>query len=153
MPDFKRKNIRLKDFEYKSGYAYFVTICTKNKTEYFLNKEIAEIVETSINFRISKNEITVICYCIMPDHIHMLFSLNENYEHDLSTWVSSFKRFISHLVNAKFMIADLWHINYYDHIVRNDESLENIVEYILNNPVRKNLVTDWKDYPFSKIKI
>ncbi len=153
MPDFKRKNIRLNDFEYKSGYAYFVTICTKNRIEHFLNQDIARLAEDSIDFRISKNEISVICYCIMPDHIHLLLSLNEEYEHDLSTWVSSFKRFISNQVKSVFGIADFWHINYYDHIVRSDESLKNIAEYILNNPVRKNMVEDWHDYPYSKIKI
>jgi len=153
MPDFKRKNIRLSDFKYTSGYAYFVTICTKNRIEHFLNQDIARLAEDSIDFRISKNEISVICYCIMPDHIHLLLSLNEEYEHDLSTWVSSFKRFISNQIKSKFGIADFWHINFYDHIVRTDESLENIAEYILNNPVRKNMVEDWRDYPYSKIKI
>ena len=153
MPAFKRKNIRLKEFEYTSGYVYFVTICTKNRVEHFLNQEIARLAEDSIDFRISKNEICVICYCIMPDHIHLLFSINENYKHDLSEWVSSFKRYISNQVKTKFGIADLWHNNYYDHIVRSDESIQNIAEYILNNPVRKNMVEDWRDYPFSKIKI
>ena len=153
MPDFKRKNIRLQDFEYKTGYAYFVTICTKNRVEHFLNDEIAKLVETSINFRIQKNEISVMCYCIMPDHIHMLFSLNENYKYNLSIWISSFKRFISGQVRSKFGIIDFWHLNYYDHIVRTDESLKNIAEYILNNPVRKKIVAHWQSYPYSKLLI
>jgi REP element-mobilizing transposase RayT len=153
LPDFKRKNIRLQDFEYKTGYAYFVTICTKNRVEHFLNDEIAKLVETSINFRIQKNEISVICYCIMPEHIHMLFSLNENYKYNLSIWISSFKRFINGQVRSKFGIIDFWHLNYYDHIVRTDESLKNIAEYILNNPVRKKIVAHWQSYPYSKLLI
>ena len=151
--DFIRKNIRLNGFDYKTGYAYFVTICTNNKEKYFLNKEIAEIVESSLDFRIAAKEVTVICYCIMPDHLHMLFSLNESYSNNLSSWVSSFKRYISNQMNTKFGIKEFWHVNYYDHIVRNDESLENIAEYILNNPVRKQMVKDWTEYPYSKIKI
>jgi hypothetical protein len=38
--------------------------------------------------------------------------------------------------------------NYYEHIVRKNESLQTIAEYIANNPVRRNLVTQWQDYPF-----
>lgn len=153
MPEFKRKSIRLNGFDYSSGYVYFVTICTKNRTEHFLNKEIVQLTEDSIDFRVSKNEITLICYCIMPDHIHLLLSLNENYGRNLSEWVSSFKRFISNKVKTKFGITDFWHINYYDHIVRDEESLENIAEYILNNPVRKHMVKEWRDYPYSKILV
>lgn len=93
------------------------------------------------------------CYCIMPDHIHMLFSLNENYKYNLSIWISSFKRFISGQVRSKFGIIDFWHVNYYDHIVRTDESLKIIAEYILNNPVRKKIVAHWQSYPYSKLLI
>ncbi len=37
---FKRKNPRLKDYEYTLGGYYFITICTENKKHYF-----GEIVE------------------------------------------------------------------------------------------------------------
>jgi putative transposase len=32
--------------------------------------------------------------------------------------------------------GELWQRNYYEHIVRNDESLNRIREYIVNNPIR-----------------
>jgi hypothetical protein len=50
-------------------------------------------------------------------------------------------------------VDKMWQKNYNDHVVRTDESLYNIAEYILNNPVRKNLVTEWQQYPFSKISL
>ena len=37
---FKRKNPRLKDYNYTLGGYYFITICTENKNHYF-----GEIVE------------------------------------------------------------------------------------------------------------
>ena len=33
----KRKPIRLKEFDYSAGYAYFITICTKDRRNYFWN--------------------------------------------------------------------------------------------------------------------
>ena len=36
----KRKDIRLKNYDYSSPGAYFVTICTKNKKNYFWNGSI-----------------------------------------------------------------------------------------------------------------
>jgi len=49
-----------------------------------------------------------------------------------------------------FGIKPLWQINYYEHIVRKDESLKSIAEYIVNNPVRKNFVSQWEQYRFQK---
>ena len=48
-------------------------------------------------------------------------------------------------------IKPLWQANYYEHIVRKDEDLKSIAEYITYNPVRKGFVNDWQNYPFVKI--
>jgi putative transposase len=42
----------------------------------------------------------------------------------------------------------LWQINYYEHILRKEEVTESIARYILENPIRKGLVEDFKRYPF-----
>ena len=45
---------------------------------------------------------------------------------------------------------NLWHISYYDHILRKEEAIESVGLYILENPVRKGLVSDFSEYPFSR---
>jgi hypothetical protein len=45
---------------------------------------------------------------------------------------------------------DLWHISYYDHVLRKEESMGKVAFYILGNPVRKGLVSDFREYPFSR---
>jgi len=37
---------------------------------------------------------------------------------------------------------------FYDHILRKDEDIPKQINYILQNPVRKGLVKNWKDYPY-----
>lgn len=70
-----RKNIRLEGFDYKEcAYVYFITICTHDKQHYFSNVKVANIIKDEIGFRMI-NEIKLFCYCIMPDHLHMLLSL------------------------------------------------------------------------------
>lgn len=150
---FLRKHIRLKNFDYSNGFVYFITICTFNKQPFFSDNKIASIIEDEIYFRVSKNEVTVYCYCIMPDHIHLLLTLSENYCKNLSNWVSAFKRYSAKVVNDKFNISKLWQINFYDHVVRKEESMQSIAEYILSNPVRKGLVQSREDYRFSKIMV
>ena len=153
MPDFIRKTIRLKEFDYKTGYVYFVTICTKDKKHLFNDSKLAEFVASTIDHRVRNSEVIVYCYCIMSNHIHLLLSICEEYEKDLSAWIGTFKKYISIEGKKKFGIDDIWQKNYYDHVVRNDESMKTIADYILNNPVRKGIVDEWEKYPFSRIMV
>jgi len=147
-----RKPLRLGEFEYKGSYfVYHITICTSNKQPYFLEPRIAQLIEDALGFGRNKNEIVLFCYCVMPDHLHILLSLNDTYPKRLQEWVSAFKRFTSKKTFELFGIKPLWQKNFYDHIVRKEESLNNIAEYIVNNPVRKGIVEEWEQYPHSKI--
>ena len=42
-----------------------------------------------------------------------------------------------------------WPTSFWDYFLRGDERLEQVVEYVLNNPVRSGLVERWCDYQFS----
>lgn len=48
---------------------------------------------------------------------------------------------------------ELWQINYYEHVLRSDEATESVAQYILDNPVRKGLAEDFRDYPFSRCEV
>ena len=39
----------------------------------------------------------------------------------------------------------------YDRVIDMEKPFEQIVLYVLHNPVRKQLVADWMDWPYSKI--
>jgi REP element-mobilizing transposase RayT len=95
----------------------------------------------------------------MPDHLHMLIRLNENYtkkegtfgERTLQNWVSAFKRYTGKILRETFKVESFWQSNFYDHVIRKDESLLEISLYILNNPVRKGMVSNWEEYPYSRM--
>jgi putative transposase len=150
---FTRKKIRLKNFDYRHGFAYFITICTCEKQPFFKDVRIAELIDKEIKYRILQKEVIIYCYCIMPNLIHLLLSLADTYIKPLGNWVSAFKRHTAKSVKEKFNIIKLWQVNFYDHVLRDEESMQTISEYILNNPVRKGIVEYWEDYPFSKIAV
>jgi len=149
----KRKQIHLVNFDYKdTNYVYFITICTFNKIPYFCNPQFAKYIAQEIDFRShASKEVTTFAWCIMPDHVHLLMKLNESYKKSLANWVAAFKRYNSKTLSMLEDIRPLWQANYYEHVVRKNESLTTIAEYIANNPVRKNLVKQWQDYPFAGI--
>ena len=41
-----------------------------------------------------------------------------------------------------------WQKDFYDHILRGDETLNKHITYILHNPVRKGIIEDWKSYSY-----
>ncbi len=45
----------------------------------------------------------------------------------------------------------LWQRSSYDRVIRYNKSIEAAVFYVLNNPVRKGLVEDWQQYPYSAL--
>jgi putative transposase len=94
----QRKNIRLKDYDYSSNVAYFITICVKNKHELLGKINVgrdAHIVPSTIKLSaygiISKRYIENICtayndvivekYAIMPNLI--IFLIMERWEASL----------------------------------------------------------------------
>ena len=116
-----------------------------------MNDKIAKIIEDEMEYRREVNGVILFCYCIMPDHLHILLSLTNNYKKSLQNWVSAFKSYTARIVNTSFCIKPLWQKNFYDHVVRKEESLIKIAEYIVNNPVRKGIVSDWQEYPYSRM--
>jgi REP element-mobilizing transposase RayT len=41
-----------------------------------------------------------------------------------------------------------WQKDFYDHVIRKHEDIATQVNYILDNPVRKGLVSSWQEYPY-----
>jgi len=103
----QRKQIHLNNFHYGSHeHVFFITICTVDKQPYFADPKISKTVIDELEHRRANQEIRLFCYCIMPDHLHLLLSLNENYtrkkgafeERTLQNWVSAFKRYTAKIL-------------------------------------------------------
>ncbi len=140
---------RLKDFDYIGTYAYFLTILTKDHTACF--KE-AEVIGSLIDMLIEtarSERFDVLAYCFMPDHLHLLV-IGKDDKSNLKKFINLFKQKSGYWFKKNYNM-NLWHISYYDHILRKEEGIENVASYILENPVRKGLVSDFREYPFSRL--
>ena len=141
----QRKCNRLQHFDYEGSYTYFLTICCYDKGDYFTNKNTVFTILDSLNRISYEMSFSIIVYCFMPDHLHILTSGNERI--NLIKFVKQFKQITGY--NFKKVTGKkLWQKSFHDHVVRKEENLNSIAEYIFNNPVRKGLVKDYKDYPF-----
>jgi putative transposase len=141
----KRKHNRLQHFSYDGNYAYFITICCYENVNYFANKSTVFTILDSLNSISYEMDYSVIVYCFMPDHLHILTSGEE--EANLVKFVKKFKQITGYNFK-KISGRRLWQKSFYDHVVRKNEDLNSIAEYIFNNPVRKGIVKNYEDYPF-----
>jgi len=79
-------------------------------------------------------------FIIMPNHIHGII-LIQNYTgkkqiHGLSEFVRAFKSFSSRKIHnfQKTTLSEIWQSRFYDHIIRSENELNRIREYIKANP-------------------
>jgi REP element-mobilizing transposase RayT len=109
-------------------------------------------------------------YIIMPNHVHGIVEIvgAENFlpqysqtdtvspvgaenilpQHSIGSIVKGFKIgvtkwFRNNKVGAIKILSSIWQRNYYEHIIRNEQSFEHITAYIINNP------SNWADDDFS----
>jgi REP element-mobilizing transposase RayT len=87
---------------------------------------------------------------VMPDHVHLLLTPladDRGWPHPLPLILKSMKGTSARSVNKLFgACGPVWQEESFDRVLRCDESFQDKIEYIRQNPVRKNLVTRPEDY-------
>jgi putative transposase len=151
---YHRKHPRLKDYDYSQNGCYFVTICTKERARilgevvgrdahippYIALSSIGECVEKYIGSIPTANlQVQVDNYVIMPNHIHLLISIQDS-ENGGGMWASrptiqTIVRSLKILVSKKAGF-NIWQTSYYDHIIRNETDYLAHWQYIDDNPAK-----------------
>lgn len=154
-----RKSIRLKGYDYSQNGAYFLTICTYNKIFYFgIFPELRKIVRKQWQ-KLSERYPNLVLdeFIIMPNHIHGIIIVGATLAVALNNKagarpaptvgeiIGTFKSlcvndWLIYLKENKIDEAGrFWQRNYYEHIIRNENELTKIREYIQNNPLKWSL--------------
>jgi putative transposase len=89
----------------------------------------------------------VMAYCVMPDHVHLLACGPEE-SSNLIRFVQRFKQ-VTGFEFKKATGSQFWHRSFYDHVLRNEDDVHDVAEYIWRNPVKAGFVASATDYPFS----
>jgi len=127
------KQIRLPNYDYKKNGYYFVTICA-NYRKGLLVDDLKNVVAQFIEQMPSKIKgIKIDYYSIVPTHVHIILIL-ENCDLKLGEIIRRLKASTSRYAGLK-----LWQPNYYEHVSRNENSLTDIRQYIINNPEKERL--------------
>ena len=162
----RRRSIRITDYDYSQGGAYYVTVCCRKRQSLFGNV---------VNGRTRLNQcgrIALRCWneipdhfpnvqldahVLMPNHLHGILIIreetgtacraptNERFSRPVGgsvpTIIRSFKSAVTRRFNEirGIRVGSLWQRNYFEHVIRDEESLDKIREYIATNAERWQL--------------
>jgi REP-associated tyrosine transposase len=133
----RKDSLRLKGFDYSSRRVYFVTIVVTERRKLFYNRQFAKsVIDCLLSLR-EKMKFNLCAYCLMPDHFHALIGIGE-FEKDLGKICGAFKSLTTRIY-WKYDKGALWQCGYHDHIIRNEEDFSECLNYIKENPSKKNL--------------
>ncbi len=80
----------------------------------------------------------LICWCIMPNHVHVLIEVNEGWS--LSRIMHGWRSYTAKEANRILVrTGKFWMEEYYDRYIRDDNHLQQTINYILNNPANAGL--------------
>lgn len=126
------------------------------------DESVASIVAEALHHR-DANVYRLEAYCIMSNHVHVVFSPFLSAEELREVVMPEGLRFISKNPPLDKVMQSLkgwtawrcnqalgrkgtfWEQESYDHVVRDATELERVVNYTLNDPVKAGLVNDWRE--------
>ncbi len=161
MDEHKRKPNRLKGYDYSTQGAYFITVCTKDRRNYFwsekalncrgdlwssVQKDVLSDYGIIVTKEIEKiagiygDTVEIVNFVVMPNHIHLLIVLYNDVLDEFgrpkvapttARVVQQFKGSIT-----KQLGFSPWQKLYNDHIIRNYQDFLQHWKYIDDNPIR-----------------
>lgn len=90
---------------------------------------------------------------VMPDHVHLILAPVTDETRrmvvPLAEIMKAIKGASAHAINRRLQNrGSVWQEESFDHVLRSSYKLDEKIQYVLENPVRGCLVTDWHEYPW-----
>jgi putative transposase len=150
-----RRSIRLKDYDYAQAGAYFVTLCIHQRrlilghidSGIFYPSPAGLLIQTLwAELPQHYPGIALDAFTLMPNHLHGIILLQPtpgSPNLTLGAVIHRFKSFTTTQYRKRVYDRDwepfvgrLWQRNYYEHIIRSEESCDRLRSYIFTNPQR-----------------
>ena len=135
---------------YQKAYrAIFVTFCKHNQEPFSPDARDA-ILQCCLKGNGTRFHLHAAV--IMPEHVHLLLTPmqdGDGWVYGLPAILKSIKGASARSVNKLAgSSGPVWQEESFDHVLRSQESLEEKLEYIRQNPVRRGLANKPDDYPW-----
>jgi REP element-mobilizing transposase RayT len=150
----QRKNLRLQEYNYSNAGAYFVTACTQHRACLF-----GDVIHNQLQLLPAGKMIAhywqelpdkypcfvLDDFVVMPNHFHAIIMIDSSTLQavSLSEGIQWFKTMTTnayiqgvHGLGWTPFEGKLWQRSFYDHIIRDEQELFIITDYITQNPAK-----------------
>jgi putative transposase len=141
----RERHHRLPREFYRGQLQVVFTLGISGKESLFADAEVVREFIVLLHSCAKTHNCIVPIYCFMPDHLHVMLQGTADTA-DLWQAIVAFKQRSGFWLGQRRPEVG-WQKDFYDHIVRKNEDLGAQVRYIADNPVRRGLVADWRQYP------
>ncbi|WP_428659024.1 REP-associated tyrosine transposase [Runella sp.] len=121
--------------------------------QWLKNPQVVSILKESFHYW-NRKSYDLVAFTIMPNHFHLIIDTTDEslFTKPLYRIMQSIKSYTAKEANKVLnRTGTFWQEESYDHVVRNGQELNNIIGYILENPVKAGLAQNWQAYPHSFI--
>jgi putative transposase len=147
MPRYRRFNIE--------GGTFFFTVTLADRCSDLLVRHIDRLRDIYCAVQ-KQRPFESIAICILPDHLHAIWSLPPGDADFARRWnliKGGFSRGLPAASRSASKTAKrekgIWQRRYWEHAIRDDADFERHVDYIHFNPVKHGLVSRVRDWPHS----
>ena len=154
-----RKSLRLIGYDYSNPGLYFITICLQNHVCVFGKIENDEMILNDAGkmvkrcyYELENKFQDIKCYVmvVMPNHFHFIIQNKGTLGDDVGSSLMEIMQWFKTMTTNEYIRGvkqlgwqrfdgKLWPRSYWDHIIRNQKTYENICDYMFHNPL------NWKD--------
>jgi putative transposase len=138
------------------GGVFFFTVVLADRSNDLLIRQVDRFRRVYASVR-HRPPFETIAICILPDHLHAVWSLPSGDADFSLRWNLIKSGFSRGLAGAAQLTASgiakrekgLWQRRYWEHAIRDDTDLERHVDYIHFNPVKHGYVSRVSEWPYS----
>jgi len=154
MPNYRRA--------WSPGGTYFFTVVTHQRRPIFAEANARQLLRRAfLHAKQKAGPFHVEALCLLPDHLHCIWTLPEN-DCDYPTRWKNIKAYFSHTYRKQGGISGvlsgskiekgevgIWQRRYWEHLIRDRDDLNRHIDYIHYNPVKHGLAKSAGAWPWS----
>jgi len=146
----RRKHLRRLEriFDTYRAPVFFLTVCVRNRERVLTDPTVCRILAHAWRDALHVHGWRVERYVVMPDHVHFFAAPSAEKAKDLSGFVGGWKHWTQRQIRKSGLSTFGWQREFFDHLLRSNESYGEKWEYVRLNPVRAGLVASAEEWPF-----
>jgi putative transposase len=153
MPEYHRSLVK--------GGTFFFTVVTYRRQRILTVEESRKTLHMVWTNAMEEYPFTTDAVCLLPDHLHCIWTLPEGDSDYSSRWNAIKRLFTQSYIkmtglddkqnesHAKRNEAAVWQRRFWEHTIRDEADFHRHLDYIHFNPVKHNLVKNVSDWPWS----